>query len=111
MGCAMAIAEKTDLEAYCLNVAQRAKKAAAELADISGATKNAWLHAAAKALREGEPVLRKANELDIAAAPQFGLSPAQIDRLRLTPKVIESMAKSLEEVAALPDPIGEVIES
>src|SRR5208282_1246225 len=44
-------------------------------------------------------------------APQFGLSPAQIDRLRLSAKVVESMAASLEMVAAQSDPIGEVIES
>ena len=47
----------------------------------------------------------------MAAAPQFGLSPAQIDRLRLTPKVIESMAASLDAVAGQSDPIGEVIEA
>ena len=55
--------------------------------------------------------IEQANELDVAAAGRFGLSEAQIDRLRLTPKAIESMAASLEAVAAQSDPIGEIIES
>ncbi len=76
-----------------------------------GECKNAWLRAAARLLRENEARLQEANAQDVAAAPQFGLSPAEIDRLRLTPKVIESMAASLEAVAAQADPIGEVIDS
>jgi glutamate-5-semialdehyde dehydrogenase len=62
-------------------------------------------------LRARGKELAAANAQDLAAAPGFGLSPAQTDRLRLTPAVIESMAVGLEEVAALPEPIGEVIES
>lgn len=62
-------------------------------------------------MRENVAALRQANDLDVAAAPQFGLSPAQIDRLRLTPKVIESMTASLDAVAGQSDPIGEVIEA
>jgi glutamate-5-semialdehyde dehydrogenase len=55
--------------------------------------------------------LAEANHLDLKAAPEFGLSDAQIDRLRLTPKRIDEMAQALVEVAALPEPIGEVISS
>ena len=62
-------------------------------------------------LRSEHATLAEANALDLIAAPKFGLSAAQIDRLRLTPTVIESMAVGLEEVAAQPEPIGEVIES
>ncbi len=107
----MAVAERNDLQAYCLEVAQRAKQAAAALAAIGGTRKNQWLHVAARLLRENVPTLQLANDLDVAAAGQFGLSAAQIDRLRLTPKVVESMAASLEAVAEQSDPIGEVIES
>jgi glutamate-5-semialdehyde dehydrogenase len=53
--------------------------------------------------------LAEANRLDLEAAPVYGLTPAQVDRLRLSPKGIEAIAKTLEEVAMLPDPIGEVI--
>ena len=62
-------------------------------------------------LRSRGQDLDAANALDLAAAPSFRLSPAQVDRLRLSPSTIESMAVGLEEVAALPEPIGEVIES
>ncbi len=62
-------------------------------------------------LRERTDDVIAANQLDIAAAPGFGLTDAAIDRLKLTPSRIESIAVGLEEIAVLPDPIGEVIES
>ncbi len=62
-------------------------------------------------LGERAATLAEANRLDLAAAPGYGLGDAQIDRLRLTPARIAAMAKALEEVAALPEPIGEVISS
>ncbi|HUY88872.1 MAG TPA: glutamate-5-semialdehyde dehydrogenase [Pirellulales bacterium] len=107
----MAVADERDLEAYCLDLGQRAQQAAAELAAISGAKKQAFLHGAARLLRQRAPRLIEANGADLAAAPQFGLTEAQIDRLRLSPKTIEAMAVGLEEVAAQPEPIGEIIES
>ena len=55
--------------------------------------------------------LAEANRLDIAAAPGYGLSDAAVDRLRLTPPRIADMAKGLDDVAALPEPIGEIISS
>lgn len=103
--------QETNLLAYCHDVAQRAKRAGAELAQISGGVKNAWLRASAGRLRQGEAEVLAANALDLAAAPSFGLADAAIDRLRLTPQRIEEIAVGLEEVAALPDPVGEVIES
>jgi glutamate-5-semialdehyde dehydrogenase len=107
----MSIADNVDLRQYCIDLAQRAQAAAAQLAVTSGEVKNRWLRTSAEQLRARADELAAANALDIAAAPQFGLSPAQVDRLRLTPRVVESMALALEEVAALGDPIGEVIES
>lgn len=89
----------------------RAQQAADDLANASGAVKNHFFRQAAALLRDRSAELTQANGRDLAAAPGFGLTEAAIDRLRLTPKVIESMAVGLEEVAALPEPIGEVIES
>ena len=70
----MAIAEISDLRTYCLDVAQRHKRAAVELACAGGATKNAWLNRCAELLRERIEALQKANQLDLDAAPRFGLS-------------------------------------
>jgi glutamate-5-semialdehyde dehydrogenase len=107
----MAIAETVDLRKYCLEMAERARRASAQLARLGGDTKNAWLKRSAELLRSGQNVLAEANALDLAAAGQFGLTATEIDRLRLAPGVVESMAVGLEEIAALPEPIGEVIES
>jgi glutamate-5-semialdehyde dehydrogenase len=107
----MPIAADRDLVEYCRQVASRAKAAAAELALARGEQKNAWLRQSAERLRGETAALLAANASDIAAAPGFGLSDTQIDRLRLTTKRIEEIAMGLEAVAALPDPVGEVIES
>jgi glutamate-5-semialdehyde dehydrogenase len=100
-----------DLAEYCRDAARRAKAAAARLAQVSGGAKNAWLRASAARLRDSCKQLLDANVLDLAAAPEYGLSDAQVDRLRLTPERIDAISQGLEEVAALPDPVGEVIES
>ena len=108
----MAIATSdTDLRAHCVEVAKRAHRAAAELANAGGAAKNDFLRRGAAALRSQSAVLIEANQVDVADASSFALTDAQIERMRLTPKVIEAMAVGLEEVAALPEPIGETIES
>ena len=107
----MAIANERDLEAYCLDLGRRAQRASAELAVVSGAKKQAFLHVAACLLRQRTAALIEANAADLAAAAEFGLADAQVDRLRLAAKTIEAMAVGLEEVAAQPEPIGEVIES
>jgi glutamate-5-semialdehyde dehydrogenase len=107
----MATAEQIDLSAYCLDVAQRARVASAELARATGAVKIDWLKRSAASLRENTADVLAANAMDIEAAPGYGLSDAAIDRLRLTPARIEAIAAALEEIAALPDPVGEVIES
>jgi len=101
----------TDLQPYCRDVAQRAVRAAAELARATGQQKQQWLRRSAELLTERTVALDEANQLDLAKAPEFGLTDAQIDRLRLTPARIQSMAQGLEEVAALPEPVGEVISS
>lgn len=107
----MAVAEITDLQAYCETMARRAAKAAAEIVSVTGDRKRQWLLRAAEILRQRHGWLIEQNAKDLAAAGGFGLTDAQIDRLRLTPERIESMAAGVENVAALPDPIGEIIES
>jgi len=107
----MTVAAERDLAQYCRESASRAKAAAAELAQATGAQKNDWLRRSAERLRQQAQAVLAANADDIAAAPGFGLTDAQIDRLRLTTKRIEEIAVGLEEVAALPDPVGDVIES
>ena len=107
----MATAETGSLQDYCLDVARRARAAAAPLAAASGDSKTRWLRRSAAALRREAGAIQQANALDLEAAPGFGLSDAQIDRLRLTDERIEGIAAALEEVALLPDPLGEVIHS
>jgi len=107
----MALVENTDLRDYCVEVARRAKVASAELVRVSGQQKNDWLRQSARMLRERMDELQSANQLDLDAAPGFGLTDAQIDRLRLTDARIEGIAAGLEDVAMLPDPVGEVIQS
>lgn len=101
----------SDLKQYCEQLGQRAKKAAAALATVTGAAKNQWLRRGAAQLRERTEEIAAANQRDLDAAPGFGLTDAQVDRLRLTPARIESIAQAMEEIAMLPEPIGEVISS
>ncbi|MFI4874308.1 MAG: glutamate-5-semialdehyde dehydrogenase [Blastopirellula sp. JB062] len=107
----MSILENQDLAQYCLETALQAKEASAALALVSGAQKNSWLRESAKRLRAAEKAIIAANAIDIAAAPEFGLTPAAVDRLKLDRKRIEGIAVGLEEIAMLADPIGTVIDS
>jgi glutamate-5-semialdehyde dehydrogenase len=107
----MAVAEEKNLESYCLEVARRAKRASEELVSLSAAMKNDWLCKSAEQLRSRTSDLLAANAKDLEAAPGFGLTEAQTDRLRLTPDCIAGIADGLEQVASLGEPIGEVIES
>ena len=100
-----------DLHDYCLEIATRAKRASAELAVVTGAQKQAWLRASSKRLVEQAPALLAANQQDLDAAGGFGLTAAAMDRLRLTPSRIQAMATALDEIALLPEPVGEIISS
>src|SRR5437870_859883 len=91
---------------YVIAKATQAKIAAPQLALLPTDVKNTALLAMADALESHKADLLKANQLDLRAA--VGLSPAAIDRLTLTPKRITEMATGLREVAALPDPVGQV---
>ena len=105
------VPQEDALEEYCANVAAQARKASEKIATTSGEVKSNWLRRSAAMLRDSIEQLQKANAEDLAAAPGYGLSDAEIDRLRLTPARIEAMAVGLEEIAALPEPIGAVIHS
>jgi glutamate-5-semialdehyde dehydrogenase len=107
----MATATTFDLDQYCANVALRAKQASARLAVTATDVKDRWLRRSAELLRDNIQRIEQANAQDLAAAPGYGLSDAQVDRLRLTPKRVEEIAAGLEQVAALVDPIGEVMRS
>ncbi|MEZ6107624.1 MAG: glutamate-5-semialdehyde dehydrogenase [Pirellulaceae bacterium] len=100
----------TDPVAYCREMAQRAKQASRTLASLSGDLKNAWLRAGARTLRAHVTEILAANAVDMEQAEQGGASRANLDRLKLTAERIESMAAGMEEIAALPDPVGEIIE-
>lgn len=100
-----------NLEAYVTECSRRARQAARQLALCSGAAKNAWLSDAARRLVEQQESLLAANEQDIDAAPRFGLTAAQVDRLRLTPERIAAVAEGLRQIAQLPDPVGRIVES
>jgi len=95
-----------NLADYVIAKATQAKTAAPQLALLPTEVKNTALLAMADALESHEADLLKANQLDLQAA--MGLNPAAIDRLTLTPKRITEMATGLREVAALPDPVGQV---
>ncbi len=99
-----------DIKSYMLEVGRRARVAARELARAETATKNRALAAIAKTLRGGRARLLAANAEDVKAARTAGKDAAFVDRLTLTEKSIEAMAEGLEEVAKLPDPVGEVSE-
>ena len=100
----------TDWKAYADGVAIRAQQASRALLLVSGAQKNAWLRECARRLQAAPDSVLQANQCDLAAAPGLGLNAAAIDRLRLTPARLAALATALEEIAALPDPVGEVID-
>ena len=86
----------------------QAKAASAHMAKADAASKNAALRALAKLLRESDAALQTANAQDIELAQAAGLSAPMVDRLRLTPQVIETVAQGCEQLAAMPDIIGEI---
>jgi glutamate-5-semialdehyde dehydrogenase len=91
-----------------LEVGRRARAASREVARADTAAKNRALLAAAKAARRDAKKLLAANAEDVKSAQAAGKDAAFIDRLTLTEKTIESMAQGLEQVAKLPDPVGEI---
>jgi len=91
-------------------LARNAKAASRELAKLTTAEKNACLLAMATALEQNADAIKSANALDMEFGASHGLSAAMLDRLKLDDKRISGMAKGLREVAALPDPVGKILD-
>jgi len=100
----------SDVEQGVVEQCVRAKAAARRLAYLSTRVKNDALEAMAHALQERQQFILEANGQDIKAAKERGMTEAMLDRLLLTGSRINAMAADLRTVAALPDPIGEVID-
>ena len=98
------------VEAEMLTVGRAARSAANVLGLASSAEKNDALAAAAAALRGRATDLKSANETDMAGGRAKGLTASLLDRLELNDVRIEAIAASLEDIAALPDPVGQIIE-
>lgn len=97
-----------DIKEYMQTVGRQARAASRRLAQASTAEKNAALLAVAAAIRREKAALVAANREDLEAARAAGLESALLDRLTLTEKGVESMAEGVEQVAKLPDPVGEM---
>ena len=97
------------MKEYIEGLGKKAKAAAAEGAALTTDQKNNALRTMAKALRDQEETILKANEEDMKNGEEKGLTPALLDRLKLNHDRIEGMAGGLEALAALNDPIGETI--
>ena len=104
----MAYCSAVTLNEQMLILAQQAKAAARELAKLSSADKNACLLAMANALDQNTQVIQQANQLDLKAATD--LPAAMRDRLKLDGPRIAGMSRGLREVAALPDPVGRMLD-
>ncbi len=93
---------------YAQALGVQARQASAAMARASAATKNQALRALARLLREQTLPLQTDNARDIARAEAAGLSAPMVDRLKLTPKVLETVAQGCDQLAAMPDLIGEI---
>lgn len=92
-----------------MDQAVAARRAAQELATLDRATKDRALHAMADALAAAEAELIAANEADVARAREAGTEESIVDRLKLTPARVAAMVQGLRDLAALPDPVGDVV--
>jgi glutamate-5-semialdehyde dehydrogenase len=99
-----------DAAAIVAALGQRARQAAATLRNATTAAKNKALAEGARLIRAESAAILAANALDIAAARQSGMNEAMQDRLLLNATRIEGMAAALDDIAALPDPVGSVVE-
>lgn len=97
-----------DIKQYMQDLGVAARKASRDMARASTHTKNCALITIAAAIRREKATLIAANQADIEKARENGLEAAMLDRLTLSEKTIATMAEGLEQIAALPDPIGEM---
>ena len=99
------------IEESILQMGRQARAAAYRLAQLSSDEKNAILRAMALSIRANAAALMQANDKDLAAGVEKGLSAAMLDRLRLDEARIEAMAAGIDQVATLPDPVGQVMDA
>lgn len=97
-----------DIKEYMQQVGRQARSASRRLATATTAQKNQALLSIAAAIRRESAALVAANEEDLAAARAAGIEAAMLDRLTLSAKGVESMAEGVEQIAKLPDPVGEM---
>ncbi|MDH5772671.1 MAG: gamma-glutamyl-phosphate reductase, partial [Rhodospirillaceae bacterium] len=101
--------DKQSIPDLMKQIGENAKSALSQLGTSTTDQRNNALILGAKCLRENTSNIISANQKDIEAAKQKGLTPAMIDRLLLDGERIEAMAKGLEDIAKLPDPVGRVL--
>ena len=100
--------ESSDVTAYMAHLGLAARVASRAMAAASTAARNNALLALARRLRASTAALQAANALDLAAALSAGLAAPLVDRLKLTPQIIDTVAEGCEQLAAMPDPVGEI---
>lgn len=98
--------DTSHIESIVTEMARQARWASRKLVALPAAVKNTVLLKTANALMENRDYISEQNEIDLKAGREKGLSSSMLDRLSLNDKVISSMVQGLEEVAALPDPVG-----
>ena len=106
----MSVAAEVNLESYCARVSQNAKIASRQLCELPGSTKNRWLLECAQRLEDLVDDVLVANKLDLESARTYQLTNAEVDRLQLTHERVIQIASGLREIAAFPDPVGEIID-
>jgi glutamate-5-semialdehyde dehydrogenase len=103
-----ASASDTNVQAYMQSVGEQARKASRVLAGAEPGSKNAALMAIADEIEASSDLLKQENEKDLSAGRANGLDEAMLDRLALNDERISGMAGGLRQIAALPDPVGEI---
>jgi glutamate-5-semialdehyde dehydrogenase len=101
--------QTTSHQEILTSIAQKAREASRVLASTASAEKNRALELAASRIRQSQDELLQANAIDMEKAKKGGISGSFLDRLELSPARIEGMARGLEQVAALDDPVGRVL--
>lgn len=99
-----------EIKDHIYAMGKKARVAALKLSLLTEGEKTAILQAMARALREASPKILAANAKDIEAGEAKGLTGAMLDRLKLDAKRVDAIASGIEQVAELPDPVGEVLE-
>ena len=99
-----------EIRDYIYQLGQQARAASRQVAVADGKLKNAALCQIAANIRRCSAAIIEANQADLAAAREAGLESAMLDRLTLTEKSIAQMAEGVEQIARLPDPVGEISE-